>query len=193
MTLHLGLRPKPGSIHYPILKVVPLFGPFPALHSVTHVIFTSQTAVECMERLVGVEVVAVGEKTKEIAERFGWQVGHVACLEQAEGVVAVLEKMDLRGKTFCWPRARQARRVIPQFFANKGVPLIELELYDVVIRCRSNLPDLSSFEKIHFTSPSTVHAFFTLYKDIPKHITMEAIGPITGRVLKQYINQGISC
>lgn len=188
--LYLGLDPARFKcagelIHYPVIKIVPRPFTLPDLNQVTHLLFTSRSAVKIF--LEGAEileqhiVIAVGEETAEVLPR----ADHIACDETAEGVVDILERLDLRGASVLWPHAAKARKVISDYLRDKQVEFQSVVIYDTHAQQPGPMPALDDFTEIVFTSPSTVEAFLQIYDELPHHIRLTPIGPITAAYLKQ--------
>lgn len=191
--LHLGLEaPRPSSdeeiVHCPLIKISPRpidRAAFADLPSYTHLIFTSKSAVDifCSEitasSLAGKEIIAVGHATAlRLLER-GIRVTATALDERAEGIIELLEKMDLSAAFLFWPHSAQARPLLRDYFDRSKLLYREALLYDTLPRQPDRLPDLASIDEISFTSPSTVDAFLKFYGRLPKDKSLKAIGPVT--------------
>jgi uroporphyrinogen-III synthase len=190
--LYLGLDPSrylhEGNldcylVHCPIIETIsrPLSeSVISSWSSITHVLFTSRSAVEYWPlSLVGKVVIAIGSATAEILD------GNVivAPYPTQEGVVALLESMDLRGARILWPRSSKSRDCLSVFFEKAGLSVEVFDLYDTRTVKLDALPDLNFFDEVVFTSPSTVDAFYELFLEIPKGIRLTPIGPVTARKL----------
>jgi uroporphyrinogen-III synthase len=167
-TLYLGLRPKPGTFHYPVIKTVPLevtIQPF------THVIFTSQTTVEYWKwPLDGKVVIAIGEATaKNLPNPI------IAPVATQEGIIALLKTMDLKGARICYPKSKRARPLLSNYLKNG----FTVDLYDTLLQKPEPVPNLDDFDEIVFTSPSTVEGFLEIFGELPKAKHLVFIGPIT--------------
>lgn len=184
--LHVGLRPMPRTVHFPIIQVieVPLIDWQEPYRQASHILFTSQTAVELFRQiarprddLIGI---GVGKKTASVAEQHGFSIQYIAKEESQEGIVPILRELEI--KHLFWPRSLKARGLI-RGYCN----LFELPLYDVIKRPVSSLPNLEEFDEVLLTSPSTVEAFFDIFTNIPKRLKFRPIGPITALALQQRI------
>ncbi len=181
--LYLGLDPKNlPCVHYPVIRTEKIEGA--ALREAralwpqfTHVIFTSQTAVGYWEEdLQGKTLIAIGEATGEAIRKRGGKV-IVAREATQEGVIELLQGMDLTGAFLFMPRSKKARPNLVEFL--KSYRFFVLDLYDTVFQMLEPVPKLEEFDEIVFTSPSTVEGFFRIYEKIPPKIKLTAIGPIT--------------
>lgn len=192
-SLYLGLeRPreylKEGVVHYPVIEILPLTSPF--LPPCTHTLFTSKTTVALFFQKPYLQedkiAIAVGTKTQKALEEKGWHA-LTPCLETQEGIIALIETLDLRGAHFFFPHSALARPCIINYFKEKEIAYTELILYTAVINRKLPLLDLTLYSEAIFTSPSTVEAFFTLYPKIPQTLHCTAIGPITKKSLTNQV------
>lgn len=180
-TLYLGLR-SPSHLyhHFPIITIKPL--PFEPVKGATHLIFTSRTAVQMYKEHIQYEkILAVGKKT---AQELLPHSSLIAELEQAEGIIALLKKENLENAHVVFPKSYHSREVISQWLREKNVRFTEIPLYTQE-ETSLNLPDTTPFKRIHFTSPSTVNAFMSLYGKMPEHKEIVSIGPITSLALEK--------
>lgn len=182
----MGLRPMAGTTHFPIIQVVPvpLIDWEEPYRQSSHILFTSQTAVELFRQLaepnghlVGI---SVGTKTALMAKWQGFSIHHIAKEETQEGIVPILRELDI--KQLFWPRSVKARGVV-----RGHCNLFELPLYDVIRRPLGSLPNLNEFDEVLLTSPSTVDVFFEIFTQIPSGLKFRPIGPITALALQQRI------
>jgi len=182
--LHTGLEaPLNGALHMPMIAIQPLFWSPPP--SFTHLLFTSKMAVRLFfekEKLSSsIPIITVGMGTAlEVRQRAPHNPIHVAALEQAEGVLPLLQG------TLFWPHAQGARSVISDFCHQKQLTLHEALLYETVTRLYSELPALESMEEIYFTSPSTVTGFLANYGAFPRHARLHAIGAVTAEAIAKF-------
>lgn len=197
MILYLGLDPsrylctKP-LLHYPVIRTEKMgFGDEICLlwSQFTHVIFTSQTAVSYWfeEKIpFDKQAIAIGRATARQLEMLGI-LPIVAEVETQEGVIALLEKMDLEGAFVFWPRSKRARPVLTRYLQDRGVFCCALDLYDTVLQKLEPVPDLKEVEEIVFTSPSTVEGFLRIYGELPTDKILRGVGPITRQVLESSV------
>jgi uroporphyrinogen-III synthase len=193
LILHVGLtlseeqQKDKNLVHCPMVNVVPVpKTELPSLDTtkVTHVIFTSKTAVALwidyfgLAALSSKQIISVGRATTRKLEKQGLHP-FTAEEECAEGIVKLLQTLDLRGAVLLWPHAAGARSVISDYCAEKKIPLIAPILYETVPKRPDPLPNLAKFDKIYFSSPSSVHAFFTFFPEPPPNLQFETIGAIT--------------
>jgi uroporphyrinogen-III synthase len=189
--LYLGLRPKdPAVIHFPLIQIVPR----PAAeikaaldNCYSHILFTSQSAVEIffntLKTGVKGKILAVGQETKRKIEEFGCEVEAAPEEESAEGLIKLLETMEL--SYVLWPRSALSRSLISDYLTTRKVPFCALVLYDTKPHLPGPLPPMEEIGEIIFTSPSTVHAYLHFFKEFPEGKKLTAIGPITQMALER--------
>lgn len=208
--LYLGLVPPQESyLHYPVIAVEPrgLQDPFvkEALRDLflyTHFIFTSKSAVSAFFALIDVEAklqianccfIVVGKVTAEALREHGIAASYIAKEEQAEGVVDVLNHLDLTGGYLFWPHSSLARPVISCHLKERGVKYCDTVFYETCIRePQGPKPSLEEIREIIFTSPSTVEGFCRIFGILPADIKITAIGPITRQALMDTISKSPS-
>jgi uroporphyrinogen-III synthase len=180
--LYLGLRPKPGTFHYPVIRTKYLGGVEQALSlwpQFTHVIFTSQTAVSYWPGPWDKKVIAIGEKTAASLRGKGIEP-LVAAEATQEGVIALISQID---GYFFLPHSKLSRSVLIDYFRKNEIRHFALALYTTENIAPQPIPSLDGFDEIVFTSPSTVMGFLEIYKKLPKDKKLTAIGPITETAL----------
>ncbi|MDE3045987.1 MAG: uroporphyrinogen-III synthase [Verrucomicrobiota bacterium] len=187
--LYTGLDPKryrfTGElVHYPVIETVPINELDEATQQVwpkiTHVLFTSPTAVKhwlvLAPSLEEKEVLAIGAGTASFFSK-----ALIAPFATQEGMIALLETLDLRDAFLLWPHSVQARPLLSEYLRKNSMAFHSVALYQTVVRNPGPLPD---FDEIVFTSPSTVAAFLHLHGHIPWEKKVTAIGPITQKALE---------
>ena len=210
-TLYLGTDPtffllqKGGScrtIHFPVIEIVPkhveefeLKKAYDDLNLYTHLVFTSKNAVKVffdhlkeisfpIQDLKNKTVIAVGSVTAEHLRPFGFSSLHVAQFEHQEGVIELLNTLDLEDAYLFFPRSALSRPAIIHYFQKKEIRYQASDLYDIKINKEEPLPDLDLIDEILFTSPSTVKGFLEVFGHLPKNKRLTAIGPITQKALQ---------
>lgn len=199
-TLYVGLDPPSAGesgtiVHCPLIQVLPRHTPEVLsscrdLGRYTHLLFTSKSAVRFFLEIVEgdvrhLQVLSLGAATTRFLLARGLQVHHTAEDETSEGVVAMLERLDLRHAHLLWPHAVRSRAVISDALRLRRIPYTECMLYDTFPVVPAPAPDLRDFDQVVLTSPSTVEAFFALYPNPPQKLRLVAIGPITGAALSR--------
>lgn len=186
--LNLGLRPKEGTFHYPVIRTEFCKDLGQALElwpKFTHVIFTSQTTVEYWPGPWDKHAIAIGEATACGLKKRGVEP-LIAPFATQEGVIELIR--GIKGYFFI-PRSRLARSALTDFLEKNQIPFYALDLYDTHFQKLEPVPNLNQFDEIIFTSPSTVKGFLRIYGKLPKGKKLTAIGPITEReILNELLN-----
>ncbi len=201
------------TIEFPTIDVVPpsnwaeLDNAIDAIESYQWVIFTSANAVRFFfERLKnrgkdirllkGVSICAVGPKTAESIEQYGLRADLIPSEFKAEGVLAALGGVNLKGQKFLIPRAKVAREIIADKLRELGAEVTVATAYE-------NVKPTSDVERIRklfqekkiaavtFTSSSTVHNFVEIlgqkeYKSLLDGVTIACIGPVTAKTAEEF-------
>lgn len=204
--LYLGLEVpenfKNESVtHCPLIAIVPrlkndpnIQQAFAELDAYTHLLFTSKSAVSIFFTYapyfgVNVEdirkkcVVAIGHATAKKIQSFGLEPALVAQNETSEGIIEILSGINLQQAYLFWPHAALSRPVIVDWLKAQSVRHRDCVFYDTASQRPPDLPDLSRFSEIMFTSPSTVDAFVEFYGAIPREKKLTCIGPVTAQHL----------
>lgn len=202
--LYLGLDPSRYEcegklVHFPIIKTTPrpfeghIKKLFEELATTTHVIVTSRTAASlfCEYAEKGQQALAekiflsIGDATATLLRKRGL-VTHIAPQATGEGIIELLKIVPKPGHVF-YPHSALARPLIKNYLKQQGIPFTAVDLYDASPR-HTELPDLDSFDKIIFTSPSTVAAFFSSTAQMPPREKCISIGPITAQALEDHFS-----
>ncbi|MCC5832019.1 MAG: uroporphyrinogen-III synthase [Chlamydiales bacterium] len=194
--LYFGLDPSRYEsneeiIHFPLIETRPLPYErvkfyFTSPHS--HLLFTSRTAVSYYFGYGGRGdkiCLCVGKATAQRLAEFGVEAAHVAKEACGEGVIALLERLAC--EHILYPHSARARPLLPDYLKAKGTPFA---LYDTFSK-DVKLPNLEGFDRLVFTSPSTVEAFATLSAKLPERAQCEAIGPVTQNALNKLFDSTI--
>lgn len=194
--LYTGLEPPISNleerlIHYPLISVVPRPPPIVDVKQFSHVIFGSKNGVRValsnfptLSNLVGI---AVGRSTAREMRKNGFTDIHIAEQEQSEGIVALLDALNLQKAHIFWPHAAGSRPVLREALRARNLRFKEWVAYDTIFTKPPPL-DLSSFKEVQFTSSSTVEAFASIYPKPPRHLKLNGIGPITELSIAKYLS-----
>lgn len=201
--LYLGLDVPPDLalkgkiIHYPIIRILPIpkenleiQSAFTAFDQYTHLIFTSKTAVSIffdyapyfginIDNIRQKSLVAVGQKTAGKIYQYCSKTPIIAAQETAEGIIDIFEGQDLKTAYFFWPRSALSRPIISDWLQSKNIKYCACIFYQTVNHSPLPLPDITQFDEIIFTSPSTIDAFISTFGTLPKNKILTCIGPIT--------------
>ncbi len=164
------------------------------------IIFTSAHAVKmfskrCEELNVHpdfdkIKIVAVGNKTKNVCEKFSIPVHIIPNKFSGEGVINELSSYDIKDKTIFIPRSAIGREELPDGLKEMGAILKLAPVYNVSLPTNENI--IENIEKLKnskpdlyiFTSPSTFENFLQILNisdpvNYFNGIDVAAIGPTT--------------
>jgi len=201
--LYLGLR-LPEALkscahvtHLPLIQIKPR--PFKDLEESfkdhllwTHLVFTSQTAVDLFfevchhfdfERMNSKKILAVGKMTAARLKNWGMEVDALPAEETAEGMTALCQTWNVNQVYAFWPHSALSRPVLTNYWQQQGIRYQDCVLYETYPQQPVDLPSLEHFDEIIFTSPSTVDAFIQFYERLPIKTKLTSIGPVTAAYL----------
>ncbi len=174
--------------HCPLTRVVPLpaIGLDEAFRRSSHLIITSKTAARIMQKRFGdklfeKEIVAVGSATASLL-----QTTHFPKEETQEGLFDLLASHHLSEAELLYPHSLLARPFLRNALIREGLTVNAIPLYTLEKDPLTDLPDLSSFQELLFSSPSSVEVFFSLKPSLSPNLRLTAIGPITKSALERY-------
>lgn len=207
--LYLGTDPtyykaEGKLIHFPIIELIsrPIEEIRPTLEklkSFTHLIFTSKHGVSFFFQFLkalaidvnfikGMTILAIGASTGRALDQEG--VKYLLADEATqEGVIALLKQMPLKKASVLLPRSAQAREALTQFLEQQQIHYVILDLYDPMPTQIKPFFKLQEVDEVVFTSPSTVQAFFQMFKSIPSSLIFSSIGPITEKALERKLQE----
>jgi len=182
---------------------LPLDKTIEKLDSYDWVIFTSVNGVKFFtQRLKGKginitvlaekKICAIGPRTQGELEEMGLKVTFMPTEYRAEGVTEGLKKRGINGKKILLPRAREARRILPDALREAGAVVDEVEAYRAIkpTKTKGSLEAIlkKGIDVVTFTSSSTVRNFMELLanKTALNGITVAVIGPVTGETARNY-------
>jgi uroporphyrinogen-III synthase len=156
----------------------------------THIIVTSPNTAHILhESFGGKKVFAIGEGTAAVLKSYGVAVEAVAKPESQEGMIELLEVMDLKSAYLFYPRSSMARPLLREYLERRGLKCCVCDLYETVFVRPKEVVDFVEVSEIVFTSPSTVRAFVELYGRVPEGVKCTCIGPVTARVLGDWCSR----
>jgi len=138
-------------------------------------------------------LIAVGPKTAQEMKTCGLEPDIIPAEYKAEGVLSALEGIDIAGKSFLYPRALEARELLPEKLRERGAEVCVAVAYRTVAPRveRGYLKGLFSggVSAITFTSSSTVKNFMLMAGDdaaeLLKGVCVACIGPVTARTCEE--------
>lgn len=186
-TLYVGLdAPQRQNVdHCPLIEIFPREIEPVDMKKYTHVIFTSKSAVKIFfqhfKATDHLNYVAVGRAT---AAAIPSKNIRVAKEETAEGIIALLEELDLTQARIFWPHSTLSRFTIPEYLQKRGIPFDAPIFYDTHTKYPAQVPNLTCYDQIIFTSPSTIDAFIEVFGSLPDEKILTPIGPVTHQRLR---------
>jgi uroporphyrinogen III methyltransferase/synthase len=173
------------------------------LESYDWVIFTSVNGVRFFAQrlkekgitraaLAGKMICAIGPRTQKELEKMGVIVHFRPSEYRAEGVAEGLRDRGIQGKRILLPRAREARRILPEALREAGALVDEVEVYQTVKPAKGKASLAAILKKgidvVVFTSSSTVRNFMELLSDKTalNGVKVATIGPVTGETARNY-------
>lgn len=196
-------------IAFPTIEIVPPSDWQPVdktiekLASYDWVIFTSVNGVKVFtqrlkEKGIHITVLgrkkicAIGPRTQGELAAMGLKVTFMPTEYRAEGVAEGLKALGIEGKKILLPRARGARKVLPEALREAGAVVDEVEVYQAVrpTKTKDSVEAILSkgIDVVTFTSSSTVRNFMELVSDktVMNGIKVAVIGPITAKTVRTY-------
>jgi uroporphyrinogen III methyltransferase/synthase len=173
------------------------------LDSYDWIIFTSVNGVRFFTRrlegkgkditdLADKKLCAIGPRTQGELEKLGLTVTFMPTEYRAEGVIEGLKARGIKGQKILLPRARGARKILPEALREAGTKVDEVEVYQAVKPSKPNESLAAILKKgidvVSFTSSSTVHNFMELLSDKTaiNGLKVAVIGPITAETARSY-------
>lgn len=187
--LYTGINPynskATGEIfHYPLIKTEPCHccvdpGVFDGF------IFTSKNSVKHFLSKYQLnsdqKIFAIGNITKKELNNYGIKTDYMPSIADSDHMVELINQLQF--KTLGYPCSDKSNNALHQL--DNVTPVICYHTTAI----KQDKIDLNNFDKIVFSSGSTVDAFFDIYNEIPKHIRIHVYGKHSLKVLK---NKGVT-
>jgi len=201
--LFTGLSPerfflKGNYFHIPLIKIEPLkhYEEFDdylrRIREFDWIVFSSRYGVEYFFRrlnylgydsrlLKDIKIAAVGNSTKKRLLDFGVRADLAPEKESSAGLLEKFKKMDIKAKKIFLPHSDISDKGLQSGLESLGAMVASSVAYRNVMP--RNLPDLdlTFFDEIMFTSPSTVRNFRERYGSVPRGTRIRCIGEVTLR------------
>jgi len=147
--------------------------------------------------LANLRLCAIGPRTAQELGTYGVTPDVVPAEFQAEGVIAALAHVGIRGSHVLIPRAEVAREILPEQLRELGATVEVIPVYRTI----APAVDVASLtQQLHdgqvaavtFTSSSTVRNFVELFggrdavRRLVAPVVIACIGPITARTAEEY-------
>jgi uroporphyrinogen III methyltransferase/synthase len=138
------------------------------------------------------QICAIGPRTQRELETMGLTVAFRPSEYRAEGVAEGLKARGIQGKKILLPRAKGARKILPEALLEAGGVVDEVEAYRAVkpAKGKDSLETIlkKGIDVITFTSSSTVRNFMEFVSDrtVMNGVKVAVIGPITAETVRDY-------
>jgi uroporphyrinogen III methyltransferase/synthase len=147
--------------------------------------------------LANLRLCAIGPRTAQELGSYGLTPDVVPAEFQAEGVIAALAHVGIRGSHVLIPRAEVAREILPEQLRELGATVDVIPVYRTIVPA----VDVASLtQQLHdgqvaavtFTSSSTVRNFVELFggmdavRPLLARVVIACIGPITAHTAEEY-------
>jgi uroporphyrinogen III methyltransferase/synthase len=142
--------------------------------------------------LDGKKLCAIGPRTQRELEEMGFTVHFRPAEYRAEAVAEGLRAQNIQGQKILLPRAREARRLLPDALREGGALVDEVEAYQTVRPAKGRHSLEANLKRgidvVVFTSPSTVRNFMGVLSDKTalNGVKVAVIGPVTGETARNY-------
>ncbi|MGB9802436.1 uroporphyrinogen-III C-methyltransferase [Desulfofundulus sp.] len=200
------------ALEFPTIQIVepesyePMDTAIARLDSYRWIIFTSVNGVRFffarllqqgkdVRDLKGVNLCAIGPKTREALERYALKVTYVPDEYRAEQIIAGLKDRIKPGERILLPRADIARKVLAELLSNLGAIVDEVVAYRTIpagtdARLVRQMLAEGKIHIITFTSSSTVRNFVKMLEEdqLPRllqGVTVACIGPVTAHTARE--------
>jgi uroporphyrinogen III methyltransferase / synthase len=137
--------------------------------------------------LAGTTVAAIGPGTARALAKVGVLADVVPERFVAEGLIEVLEPIEVEGKRVLVARAAEARDVLPEYLETRGAQVDVVSLYETVREQpgEAEIERAQGADYITFTSSSTVTNLAEALGDrFPTGARIVSIGPITSETIR---------
>ena len=147
--------------------------------------------------LANLRLCAIGPRTAQELETYGLTPDIIPAEFQAEGIIAALTDLGIRGSHVLIPRAEVAREILPEQLRELGATVDVIPVYRTI----SPAVDVASLTQqfhdgrvavVTFTSSSTVRNFVEVFggqnavRPLLAEVVVACIGPITARTAEEY-------
>jgi uroporphyrinogen III methyltransferase/synthase len=147
--------------------------------------------------LANLRLCAIGPRTAQELGTYGVTPDVVPAEFQAEGVIAALAHVGIRGSHVLIPRAEVAREILPEQLRELGATIDVIPVYRTIAPAVDVAPLTQQFHDdrvaaVTFTSSSTVRNFVELFggrdavRLLVARVVIACIGPITARTAEEY-------
>ena len=147
--------------------------------------------------LANLRLCAIGPRTALELGTYGLTADVVPTEFQAEGVIAALANLGVRGRRILIPRAEVAREILPEQLRELGATVDVIPVYRTIAPAMDVVSLTQQFHNgevaaVTFTSSSTVRNFVELLggvdvvRPLVARVVIACIGPITARTAEEH-------
>ncbi|WP_080904355.1 uroporphyrinogen-III C-methyltransferase [Parabacteroides sp. Marseille-P3160] len=195
---------QPNVVHTPLIQIEkihpnePLRAVLDRLDSIDWIIFTSRYGVSCfmeelkeyavdIRSLSHVKFASVGPVTTQALASYYLYPAVESTSESAEGLLSYFEQEKLTAQRILLPRSKIGLKQLSGKLTQMGNQVYDIPVYTNTVNRKAEIKDLSSFQKIVFSSPSGIDAFTRLYGKLPEGIQFIVKGKTTEQSLIKHI------
>ena len=187
--LFTGLDPEvmnhylPGkAIHFPLIAIEEIKNIKKInIHDYAAVIFTSKTAVNIFFKYFNpgnMKIISIGDFTSQEIIKHGYKVDVQSKEANSDKLAELISK--LKFKNYLYPCTTLSNNVIHQIPQVKKFPIYQTKFI------KQKKINLNTFEGVFFSSPSTVDAFWKLFRKFEKNRLYYAMGKMTKKRILHY-------
>lgn len=136
--------------------------------------------------LAGLRIASVGCRTTQELSRYGLRPDLQPRDESAAGLLSTIAGMNLSSQRMLLPRSDAALPELVEGLRAMGHQVEPFVLFANVLPDPVEKLDLADFQKVVFTSPSTVKHFYQVYGEFPPHLEYIVRGQTTEKELRAW-------
>lgn len=163
------------------------------------IIFTSKYTVDYffealmmqeldVRTMAGISLASIGATTSAYLKRRGIVADLQPENESSTGIIEAFKLRRLPAQRILIPRSDKALTVLPEGLTRLGHQVETVIVYNNIMPAGLEPLDLSAFEGIVFTSPTTVTNFVVLYGSFPSGRTFYVQGEETEKELRKWVD-----
>ena len=192
-------------VHQPLIQLIPINDysqiddPLRNMDTFNWIIFTSQYTVDFFfKRLYSLgfnedllsesKIASIGYATSQKLSEHRLTVSLQPMLESSIGIIELFQAKDFPSQTILIPRSNLASSVLVEGLRGLGHCVTPLDLYTNQLPKNTKALSLNEFDRIAFTSASTVKNFHLVYGVFPKDRQYFVHGDETEKELKKWID-----
>lgn len=175
--------------HSPLITIIPeetnseISEAFANLSAFDRILFTSKYAVQNffkhlynnnldVRSIALISITVIGKSTSEELKKNGLYIASISDEENSDGSANYFKANKIKKERILIPRSNIGVSTLSDTLRELNNEVIDLQIYRNIMPEAVVKHDLSNFEGIIFTSPSTVTNFVRLYGSIPPHLKL---------------------